>query len=147
VVALSDPLLVQLAWRLASRDVSALEPLPGGASSLTYVGRCADRPVVVKVAPPGVRPIAHRDVLRQARAIRALAATPPVSELATVYREELGREVPQLDWFQALACFKSAATWSLIVKHNRRRNPPDPDLEVMAAALPQLLSRAGDLLG
>jgi aminoglycoside phosphotransferase (APT) family kinase protein len=90
----------------------------GGASSLTYVGRCADRPVVVKVA-----------------------------ELATVYREELGSEVPQLDWFQALACFKSAATWSLIVKHNRRRNPPDPDLEVMAAALPQLLSRAGDLLG
>ena len=147
MVALSDPLLVQLAERLASRDVSALEPLPGVASSLTYVGRCADRPVVVKVAPPGVRPIAHRDVLRQARAIRALAATPPVSELATVYREELGREVPQLDWFQALACFKSAATWSLIVKHNRRRNPPDRDLEVMAAALPQLLSRAGDLLG
>jgi hypothetical protein len=129
VVALSDPLLVQLAERLASRDVSALEPLPGVASSLTYVGRCADRPVVVKVAPPGVRAIAHRDLLRQARAIRALAATPPVSELATVYREELGREVPQLDWFQALACFKSAATWSLIVKHNRRRNPPDPDIE------------------
>jgi hypothetical protein len=44
------------------------------------------------------------------RAIRALAAMPPVSELATVYREELGSEVPQLDWFQALACFKSAAT-------------------------------------
>ena len=29
-------------------------------------------------------------------------------------------------WFQALACFKSAATWSLIVKHNRRRDEPDP---------------------
>jgi hypothetical protein len=55
--------------------------------------------------------------------------------------------VPELDWFQALACFKSAATWSLIVKHNRRRTPPDPALEAMAAALPQLLSRAGDLLG
>ena len=82
MVALSDPLLVQLAERLASRDVSALEPLPGGASSLTYMGRCADRPVVVKVAPPGVRPIAHRDVLRQARAIRTLAATPvPVPEV------------------------------------------------------------------
>jgi aminoglycoside phosphotransferase (APT) family kinase protein len=39
------------------------------------MGRCADRPVVVKVAPPGVRPIAHRDVLRQARGIRTLAAT------------------------------------------------------------------------
>jgi aminoglycoside phosphotransferase (APT) family kinase protein len=72
---------------------------------------------------------------------------PAVAELAAVYREELGSEVPELDWFQALACFKSAATWSLIVKHNRRRTPPDPALEAMAAALPQLLSRAGELLG
>jgi aminoglycoside phosphotransferase (APT) family kinase protein len=324
VVALSDPLLVQLAERLASRDVSALEPLSGGASSLTYVGRYAERPVVVKVAPPGVRPIAHRNVLRQARAIRTLAPTPvPVPqvlfddpgdppdvpplfvmshvdgttceplfdgadggpepvvaerfrnaattmaqlhriepgavglesetvigpfaeverwchtletvdpalapgwrdvadalrisapptlppaivhgdfrlgnllavedritavidweiwsvgdprvdagwflincdpstyrrptryaaavpslrELATLYREELGREVPELDWFQALACFKSTATWSLIVKHNRRRSTPDPELEAMAPTLPHLLSRAGELLG
>ncbi len=324
MVALSDPLLVQLAERLASRDVSALAPLPGGASSLTYVGRCSDRPVVVKVAPPGVRPIAHRDVLRQARAIRALAptpvpvpevlfddpgdppdvpplfvmsrvdgttceplfddantgskavvaerfrnaaaamaqlhrvepgavglgsepvigpsaevqrwcrtletvdpalvpgwrdvaaalesstplalppaivhgdfrlgnllavddritavvdweiwsvgdprvdagwflincdpttyrrpsryvnATPPLSELAAIYHEQLGRDVPELDWFQALACFKSAATWSLIVKHNRRRHSPDPDLEAMGSAVPGLLSRARELLG
>jgi aminoglycoside phosphotransferase (APT) family kinase protein len=324
MVALSDPLLVQLARRLASRDVSALALLPGGASSLTYLGRCADRPVVVKVAPPGVRPIAHRDVLRQARAIRTLAATsvpvpevlfddlgdppdvpplfvmshadgttceplfdradggpqavvaerfrnaartmaqlhriepgavglesepligpsaeierwchtletvdpalapgwravaaalesstppalppamvhgdfrlgnllalderatavidweiwsigdprvdvgwflincdpttyrrstryvdatPPVSELAAIYREGLGSAVPELDWFQALACFKSTATWSLIVKHNRRRTSPDSDVEAMASALPQLLSRARALLG
>jgi aminoglycoside phosphotransferase (APT) family kinase protein len=323
VVALSDPLLAQLAERLSSRDVSAVTSLQGGASSLTYVGRCADRPVVVKVAPPGVPPIAHRDVLRQARIIRALAATPvpvpdvffddpgdppdvpplfvmsrvegsaseplfdgddcgpetvvagrfrnaaatmaqlhrvepaavglgsePVigpaaeverwcrtletvddklapgwrevaaalessappalpaaivhgdfrlgnllaideritgvidweiwsvgdprvdagwflincdprtyrramqyvdatpslSELSTIYRDELGHEVPQLDWFQALACFKSAATWSLIVKHNRRRRAPDPNLEAMAATLPHLLSRARELL-
>ena len=58
---------------------------------------------------------------RSARAARYIDATPPLSELAAIYREELGREVPELDWFQALACFKSAATWSLIVKHNRRR--------------------------
>lgn len=56
--------------------------MTGGASSLTYSGRRADQRVVVKVAPPGVRPIAHRDVLRQARIIRALGATPvPVPEL------------------------------------------------------------------
>jgi aminoglycoside phosphotransferase (APT) family kinase protein len=323
VVALSDPLLAQLAERLSSRDVSAVTPLQGGASSLTYVGRCADRPVVVKVAPPGVRPIAHRDVVRQARIIRTLAATsvpvpevlfddpgdppdvpplfvmsrlegtaseplfdgddcgsetvvgerfrnaaatmaqlhrvqpgavglgsepvigpaaeverwchtletvdaelvqgwrevaaalesstppplpaalvhgdfrlgnllaideritgvidweiwsvgdprvdagwflincdprtyrrstpyvdaaPSLSELATIYREELGHEVPELDWFQALACFKSVATWSLIVKHNRRRRTPDPNLESMAPAMPHLLSRARELL-
>lgn len=324
MVALSDPLLAEIAARLAPHDVSVLQPLPGGASSLTYLGRCAGRQVVVKVAPPGVLPIAHRDILRQARVIRTLAPTPvpvpgvlfddpgdppdvpplfvmshvdgitseplfddadggpetvvaerfrnaaatmaqlhrietgaaglesepvigpsaeverwcrtletvdpalvpgwrevaaalesstpsslppalvhgdfrlgnllavddritavidweiwsigdprvdagwflincdprtyrrstryieaipPLSELAALYREELGCEVPELDWFQALACFKSAATWSLIVKHNRRRNRPDPGLEAMASALPQLLSRAGELLG
>ena len=324
MVGLTDPLLAQLAQRLASRDVSALEPLPGGASSLTYVGRCADRPVVVKVAPPGVQPIAHRDVLRQARVLQALrptpvpvpevifddpgdppdvpplfvmsrldgatceplfddidggsetvvaerfrnaaatlarlhrvepssvglasepvvgprdeverwcrtletvdaapvpgwrevatalrfsapptlppavvhgdfrlgnllavgdritavidweiwsvgdprvdvgwflincdpstyrrstrytAAVPSLRELAASYRQELGREVLELDWFCALACFKSTATWSLIVKHNRRRSRLDPELEAMTPVLPHLLSRARELLG
>jgi aminoglycoside phosphotransferase (APT) family kinase protein len=62
---------------------------------------------------------------------------PPPAELAALYGD-----VPDLDWFQALACFKSTATWSLIVKHNRRRPQPDPDLEAMAGALPHLLDRA-----
>jgi aminoglycoside phosphotransferase (APT) family kinase protein len=324
VVALTDPLLLQLAERLSSRDVSALRPLTGGASSLTYAGQRKNQRVVVKVAPPGVPPTGHRDVLRQARIIRALAATPvpvpeilfedpgdppdvpplfvmsflegisceplfddvdcgpdaivaarfrnaaatlaqlhrlqpdavglasePISgpqdeverwcrtmettdatltpgwrevatslrfsapppmpraivhgdfrlgnlladhglitavldweiwsvgdpridagwflincdpntyrrptryadaapsfhELAEIYRQAMGSEVPELDWFCALACFKSTATWSLIVKHNRRRTEPDPELEAMASALPHLLSRAGELLG
>src|ERR1700756_509255 len=82
MAALSDPLLAQLAGRLASRDVSAVTPLPGGASSLTYVGRCADRAGVVKVAPPGGEPIGHRDALRPGRVIRALAtARVPVPEV------------------------------------------------------------------
>jgi aminoglycoside phosphotransferase (APT) family kinase protein len=89
-------------------------------------------------------PRTYRRSMRAATYIRAI---PPLSELAAVYREELGHQVPELDWFQALACFKSAATWSLIVKHNRRRQSPDPDLEAMAAALPKLLARAGELLG
>jgi len=324
VVALNDLLLAQLDERLAARDVSGLRPLAGGASSLTYAGQHGDRAVVVKVAPPGVRPIAHRDVLRQARVIRALGPTPvpvpellfedagdppdvpplfvmsfldgvsceplfddldagpepvvaerfwnatavmaqlhrlepgklgmasepvtgpldeverwcrtletidpalapgwhdvaaalrssappslppaivhgdfrlgnllaqqgritavidweiwsigdprvdagwflincdprtyrrptrysrsvpPLGELATTYREAMESQVPELDWFCALACFKSTATWSLIVKHNRRRNAPDPELEAMALVLPHLLSRAGELLG
>jgi aminoglycoside phosphotransferase (APT) family kinase protein len=324
VVALNDPLLAQLAKRLAPRRVSSLRPLAGGASSLTYAGQHADRPVVVKVAPPGVQPIAHRDVLRQARVLRALgptpvpvpevifddpgdppdvpplfvmshldgttceplfddvddgpetvvaerfrnavatlarlhrvepgsiglasepvvgsrdeverwcrtletvdaalvpgwrevatalrfsapptlppavvhgdfrlgnllavgdritavidweiwsvgdlrvdvgwflincdpstyrrstrytAAMPSLRELSASYRQELGREVPELDWFCALACFKSTATWSLIVKHNRRRSRPDPEREAMTPVLPHLLSRARELLG
>jgi aminoglycoside phosphotransferase (APT) family kinase protein len=72
--------------------------------------------------------------------------TPPTAELADVYAAEIGAAVQRLDWFQGLACFKSTATWSLIVKHNRRRSDPDPDLEAMAAVLPSLLARARHFL-
>ncbi|OBJ81860.1 acyl-CoA dehydrogenase [Mycobacterium gordonae] len=307
--------IAELGGRL---DIEGLHPLTGGASSLTYAGRLAGEQVVVKVAPAGVEPIGHRDVLRQCRIIKALAPTPvpvphvlledpgdppevpplfvmsrvdgsspeplfdlgaadqpetllanrfrdaaetmarlhriepaalglaaePVigpeaeidrwcrtletvdpalapgwpdvrdalraalpaplrptlvhgdfrlgnllaigdritavidweiwsvgdprvdvgwflinsdpqtyrratrdvgvspAELAAVYQSALGYSVPDLDWFQALACFKSVATWALIVKHNRRRPRPDAELEAMSKTLPHLLSRA-----
>lgn len=64
-------------WRPGA-ELAALEPLTGGASSLTFVasvtGAEADR-VVVKVAPPGLAPVRNRDVLRQARLMRALHGT------------------------------------------------------------------------
>jgi aminoglycoside phosphotransferase (APT) family kinase protein len=309
--------------RVSAAGVSALQPLAGGASSLTFRGLLDDRPVVVKVAPPGVEPIAHRDVLRQARIITALGVTdvpvpdvlwqdagappdvpplfvmslidgesfeplfdppdglpnqavaqrfqqaaevmaslhrvkpadlgldgepmvgaaaeidrwcatlqtvdpalvpgwsetrdalragvpspmgpavvhgdfrlgnllavdaritavidweiwsigdpridvgwflvnadpgtyrgpttyadvvPPVEELAARYADAFGADVPDVAWFMALACFKSAATWGLIVKHNRRRRSPRPELEAMAPVLPGLLERARALL-
>jgi aminoglycoside phosphotransferase (APT) family kinase protein len=316
--------LGQLAARLVPAGVSDVRPLAGGASSLTYAARLGDRPVVVKVAPPGVAPILHRDVLRQARLIRALSSTavpvpdvlwedtgsppavPPLfvmsylegasveplfdvdasgcegpvvaermrnaartmaylhtldprrlslgdepvvgpeqeidrwcrlletvdpelvpgwpdvaaalrssmppgvtpavvhgdfrlgnllavgprinaiidweiwsvgdprvdagwfllnadpetyrratpyvsvtprpAELASIYTSAAGRPVLDLDWFQALASFKSAATWSLIVKHNRRRSSPDAGTEAMTPVLPHLLDRATQLL-
>jgi aminoglycoside phosphotransferase (APT) family kinase protein len=78
------------------------------------------------------------------RASRYAGATPAPSELAAAYVATRGCDVPDLDWFQAMACFKSAATWSLIVKHNRRRPDPDRGLEAMAAALPTLLARSVD---
>jgi aminoglycoside phosphotransferase (APT) family kinase protein len=68
--------------------------------------------------------------------------TPTVSELTEAYAVP----APRVDWFMGLACFKSAATWSLIVKHNRRRISPDPQLEEMAGVLPRLLERAGHFL-
>lgn len=81
------------------------------------------------------------------RATPFVGATPPVDELARIYQAAVAFPVADLGWFQALACFKSVATWSLIVKHNRRRTRPDPALEVMSDALPHLLSRARGLLG
>lgn len=313
--------LDELRGRLAGAGVTDVAPLSGGASSLTFGGELDGRRVVVKVAPPGVEPVAHRDVLRQARILKALAASrvpvpdvlwedpgvppdtpplyvmsrvdgecveplfdggapvggvtdryrnacrimaalhrlsptelglgsepvvypvaevhrwsdtlrtvdpalapgwqnvrdallacapramapgvvhgdfrlgnllasgakvnavidweiwsigdpridagwflincdpdtygrvaapegiaPPVADLAELYRHDLGCEVTDLGWFTALACYKSVATWSLIVKHNRRRRSPRPELEAMAAALPRLLARAGSML-
>lgn len=313
--------LGELRARLAAAGVTDVAPLSGGASSLTFGGDLGGRRVVIRVAPPGVEPVAHRDVLRQARILKALAATsvpvpdvlredpghppdapplyvmsrvdgdcveplfdgcapfadvtdryrnacramaalhrlsptelglgdepvvdpvaevhrwsdtlntvdpalapgwpnvrdallacapsamapgvvhgdfrlgnllasgarinavidweiwsigdpridvgwflincdpdtyrrirapdgmaPPTTELAELYRCELGCEATDLDWFTALACYKSVATWSLIVKHNRRRRSPRAELEAMAASLPRLLARALSML-
>src|SRR5260370_15434349 len=73
-----------------------------------------------------------------------LLPTPP--ELVRTYTAETQSEVQALAWFCALACFKSAATWALIVKHNRRRTDPDPITEENAGSLPGLLVRAAALV-
>nr|WP_248281519.1 phosphotransferase family protein [Aromatoleum petrolei] len=62
-------------------SITAVEPLRGGASSLTYLatvrgGPASDENIVLKVAPPGVKPVGNRDVLRQARLLAALEGTP-----------------------------------------------------------------------
>jgi aminoglycoside phosphotransferase (APT) family kinase protein len=80
---------------------------------------------------------ADPDTYRRPTRYAEPGALPPPAELAALYGD-----VPDIDWFHALACFKSTATWSLIVKHNRRRPQPDPELEAMAGALPHLLDRA-----
>jgi aminoglycoside phosphotransferase (APT) family kinase protein len=62
-------------------EVSAVEPLTGGSSSLTYVATLRSAPeqrVVLKVAPPGLPPLRNRDVLRQGRLMAALADVPGV---------------------------------------------------------------------
>ena len=81
------------------------------------------------------------------RPTRYVGSTPSVTELRSVYEEASGREAEHLDWFVALASFKSAATWSLIVKHNRRRPTPDREVEAMVQTLPRLLTRAVELVG
>lgn len=65
-----------LRWRPGT-VVADLRPLTGGSSSLTYVVDLDDgERLVLKVAPPGLAPVRNRDVLRQARLMRALEATP-----------------------------------------------------------------------
>lgn len=84
------------------------------------------------------------DTYQRAAALEGLA--PPTAELVELYQHELGCEVTDLGWFTALACYKSVATWSLIVKHNRRKVSPRAELEAMAATLPRLLARAESML-
>ena len=90
--------------------------------------------------------LTNADPATYRRETRYATTFPSPDELAEEHASVLGRALPSLAWFRALACFKSAATWSLIVKHNRRRPEPDPELEAMAGALPHLLERATELL-
>jgi aminoglycoside phosphotransferase (APT) family kinase protein len=76
----------------------------------------------------------------------AADVAPPTAELARLYQHEMDCDVDDLAWFTALACFKSAATWSLIVKHNRRRRSPRTELEAMVPALPRLLARTRSMV-
>jgi aminoglycoside phosphotransferase (APT) family kinase protein len=90
--------------------------------------------------------LANADPATYQRATRYAGAMPSPAELLDVYAGALGRDLSDVGWFEALACFKSTATWSLIVKHNRRRPEPDSDVDAMAAVLPDLLARAGALM-
>ena len=97
--------LRHLTERLAPIGATDVQPLSGGASSLTYTAVLGGsavlsgddrRRVVVKVAPAGLAPVRNRDVLRQARLLRALGPTAvPVPE---VLWEDAGDppEVPPL---------------------------------------------------
>jgi aminoglycoside phosphotransferase (APT) family kinase protein len=70
---------------LPRATLGELEPLPGGISSLTFAAAVSaggdpdGGRVVVKVAPPGLAPVRNRDVLRQARILRALSDVPGVA--------------------------------------------------------------------
>jgi aminoglycoside phosphotransferase (APT) family kinase protein len=80
-VGIADPAdVVRRAAKAAGRPLRDLVPLPGGTSSLTYSAATDEGVrVVVKVAPPGLPPVRNRDVLRQARALTALAKVADVA--------------------------------------------------------------------
>ena len=53
------------------------------------------------------------------RASRVGVSMPSADALLASYLRSVGQSVAALDWFDALARFKAAATWSLILKHAR----------------------------
>jgi aminoglycoside phosphotransferase (APT) family kinase protein len=89
--------------------VDTVEPLTGGASSLTFTASVSGGPagqerLVLKVAPPGLEPVRNRDVARQARLMRALDGAPGV-RVPTIFFEDDGAppEVPPFHAMNLLA--------------------------------------------
>ncbi|MFI5046534.1 MAG: phosphotransferase family protein [Acidimicrobiia bacterium] len=86
-------------------SVRAVEPLTGGASSLTFTAAVDGGPathtrIVLKVAPPGLEPVRNRDVARQARLMRALDGASGV-RVPTVLFEDDGAP-PETPPFHAM---------------------------------------------
>jgi aminoglycoside phosphotransferase (APT) family kinase protein len=99
-----------------------LEPLPGGISSLTFAATLdhdgRQQTVVVKVAPPGLAPVRNRDVLRQARILRALHASPGVN---------VPRVLGQQDGSPPLFVMEFVAGESYEPKWDAATRPPPPE--------------------
>jgi aminoglycoside phosphotransferase (APT) family kinase protein len=93
----SEPALDELPGRVRTAlrarwpeaELSGLEPLPGGISSLTFSAVVSgDARVVIKVAPPGLAPVRNRDVLRQARVMAAVHGAPGVRVPAVLAQDD-----------------------------------------------------------
>jgi aminoglycoside phosphotransferase (APT) family kinase protein len=85
--------------------IDGVEPLTGGASSLTFTAHVTNGPseverVVLKVAPPGLEPVRNRDVARQARLMRALDGAAGV-RVPAVFFEDDG-DPPEVPPFHAM---------------------------------------------
>ncbi|MFI5040857.1 MAG: phosphotransferase family protein [Acidimicrobiales bacterium] len=71
---------------------------------------------------------------------------PPRAQLLTAYESAVGTTTDDLDWFDALTCFKEGAAMALIAKLARRRDPDGPDL-FPASVCTDLIARAASMLG
>jgi aminoglycoside phosphotransferase (APT) family kinase protein len=127
-------------WPAAS--LTDIEPLHGGISSLTFSAQLrvrsqSDRRVVVKVAPPGLEPVRNRDVLRQARVLRALHGAPGVNV------PEVLLDDPGTPPFFVMAYVDGQAYEP---KKDVAADPPSPELvERRARAAARMLARLHEL--
>jgi aminoglycoside phosphotransferase (APT) family kinase protein len=110
--------------KVLGRDVAPVTPLTGGASSLTYwttILESGDK-VVAKACPPGLEPTRNRDMLRQAKAHKALTGTPvPVPE---VLGEDAG-DPPDVPPFFVMAFAPGECVEVSFLPPERARPPED----------------------
>ncbi|QBX55921.1 phosphotransferase family protein [Nocardioides seonyuensis] len=135
----------------AHAEVTELGQLEGGVSSLTYSCLVADslgeRQVVLKIAPPGLAPVHHRDVLRQARVLRLLAGLPGFPVPGVVFED--GGDPPDVPPMFGMELRAGDAYEPGL---DMSANPPAPDVAAermlaAARALGVLQTRTPDELG
>jgi aminoglycoside phosphotransferase (APT) family kinase protein len=131
--------------------LTGLRRLEGGVSSLTYASTLTDalgeRPVVLKVAPPGLEPVRNRDVLRQAGVLRKLADLPGFPVPGVIF-EDAG-EPPEEPPLFAMELRPGDSYEPLLDVSD---HPPAPDvvaerMRVAARALARLQSKTTEALG
>jgi aminoglycoside phosphotransferase (APT) family kinase protein len=104
--------------------IDDVQPLTGGASSLTFTGRVVGGPpeverIVLKVAPPGLEPVRNRDVARQARLMRALDGAPGV-RVPSIFFEDDG-DPPEVSPFHAMNVVRGECLEPIL-------SPPPPEV-------------------
>lgn len=126
--------------------VEGLRALEGGVSSLTFASTLVTgddrRPVVLKVAPPGLAPVRNRDVLRQVVALDALAELPGFPVPPVLFTDP--GEPPEMPPLFAMGLLPGDSYEALL---DVAPDPPTPEvaaerMHVAARALARLQSRA-----
>ncbi len=121
MLAHGDRVVAVIDWELWCRE----DPRIDLSWFLSYVD-AAEQPSAIRPTPPGM---------------------PTRDEVLAAYEGEAGHHVSDLAWFDAHARFKMASIASLVNKHNRRREHPDPTQEALVPVISQLLEQAVHLLG
>lgn len=86
------------------------------------------------------------DSKRYRPAVRIAPGMPGPEKLLEAYEGARGASMGDLRWHHALVQFKMAATGALLIKHNRRRENPDPGRERRAPDIPVMLAQVRELL-
>lgn len=74
-----------------------------------------------------------------------VSGMPARAELLSHYENSYGEATKDLEWFDALTCFKEGAAMALIAKLARRRNPDGPDM-FPASICTDLIARAARMM-
>ncbi len=70
----------------------------------------------------------------------------PIDQLRDIYETGMGRQFPDIPWYQALAGFRLASIGCLNVKLHQKGQRPDPLWENFIEAVPIMFERARQLL-